>query len=64
MSKNYIGVKWNKDLNKYYSIITRKGAKHHCGFHDTEKQAAIARDSTIIKHGLNVPLQVLKPLPK
>ena len=62
--KEYIGVHYNKSLNKYYSKITFNKTTYHCGFHDTAVLAAKARDIAIIKHGIPRKLQILKPLKK
>ena len=64
MNKSYRGVSWNTDTSQYASTVTHKGKTYRCGFFWTEKEAAIARDKAIIKHGLNVKLQVLKPVVK
>lgn len=62
MSKSYTGVSWNSATSQYESTVTSKGKKYRCGFFFTEKEAVIARDKAIIKHGLKVKLQVLKPV--
>jgi len=64
MEKNYRGVSYNRDNHQFSSIVSHKGKTYRCGFHDTQKAAAIARDTVIITHGLDVPLQVLKPVSK
>ena len=65
MKKNkYIGVSWCQEFYKYKSHVTKDGVTYPCGFHNTEKAAAIARDMKIIEHGLKVKLQVLKPVVK
>ena len=64
MSKSYIGVSYKPELFKFASIVSQGGTTYRCGFHDTEKEAAMARDKMIIKHGLSTKLQVLKPIKK
>ncbi len=65
MKKNsYTGVSWSSEYYKYKAHVTKDGVTYQCGFHNTEKEAAIARDRKIIEHGLKVKLQVLKPAPR
>jgi len=64
MKKKYTGVSYNRDNHQFSSIVSHKGKTYRCGFYDTEKEAAIARDTAIITHGLNVKLQVLSPVEK
>lgn len=51
-SSKYIGVHWNKSLNKWIAMIGLNGKKKHLGVFNEERDAAIARDSFIIKEGL------------
>ncbi|MES2864102.1 MAG: hypothetical protein V4666_08290 [Bacteroidota bacterium] len=62
--KDYRGVKWMPELNRWQSMLRHKGVTYNCGLHIEQKDAAKARDTTIIKNGLNVELQVLTPLKK
>lgn len=64
MIKKYTGVVYDRKIHRYVSKVSHKGKTYRCGFYDTEKEAVIARDTAIITHGLNVPLQVLKPIKK
>jgi hypothetical protein len=57
----YIGVTFEKKIQKWKSTVTDKGKAYPCGFHDTDRQAAMARDLAIIKFKLNKPLQILSP---
>lgn len=59
--KKYSGVSYNRFTKKYTSTVTRNKVKYNCGSHDTEIEAAKARDRKILEKGLNVKLQVLKP---
>lgn len=59
--KTYSGVSYNRFTRKYTSTVTRNNVKYNCGSHDTEIEAAKARDRKILEKGLNVKLQVLKP---
>lgn len=62
MAKTYRGVSFHRLIRKYSSAVSHKGIKYNCGTHDTAEAAAKARDRKIIEKGLNVPLQILKPL--
>lgn len=64
MNKKYTGVSYNSDTHQYASILRHQGKVYRCGFHETEKEGAIARDKVIIQNGLKVKLQVLKPANK
>lgn len=57
----YIGVGWNRELQKWRSSVSGKGVKYDCGYHESEREAAKARDRKILALGLNKPLQILKP---
>jgi hypothetical protein len=58
---DYLGVAWNRDLQKWHSTVIEKGIKYDCGYFDNDRDACLARDKKILTHGLNKPLQVLKP---
>lgn len=60
--KDYTGVKWNSDLQKWVSVVRHKKVTYNCGSHIEQKYAVIARDRKIIEKGLNVKLQYLKPI--
>jgi hypothetical protein len=64
MAKKYTGVSYDFDRHHYVSKVLHKGKTYRCGFFETEKEAAIARDKMIITHGLDVKLQVLSPVKK
>lgn len=59
--RTYSGVSYNRFTKKYTATVTRNKVKYNCGSHDTEIEAAKARDRKIIEKGLKVKLQVLKP---
>lgn len=61
MSKKYTGVNYKRGICKYQSKVTHVGVTYFCGFFDTEIEAIIARDSCILRNGLKVKLQYLKP---
>lgn len=56
---DYKGVKWCKKAEKWNSYITESGIRHECGYYSSEREAAKARDLTIIKKGLKAKLQIL-----
>lgn len=58
----YIGVGWNRELQKWRSSISENGIKYDCGYHKNEREAAKARDKKILALGLNKSLQILKPI--
>jgi len=62
--KKYRGVIWNRELQKWCSTVRQGGKTYNCGMHEEQKDAVKARDTAILKHGLNSPLQILKPLNK
>lgn len=64
MSKKYTGVSYKRTTGKYQSKVTHVGVTYFCGFFDTEIEAIRARDLLIIKKGLPVKLQILKPISK
>jgi hypothetical protein len=62
--KNYIGVRWISEIQKWKSQIRHKGITYNCGNYTSQKEAIIARDTKIIQHGLKIKLQYLKPVEK
>lgn len=56
----YIGVGWNRELQKWRSSVSQSGVKYDCGYHESERDAAKSRDRKILALGLNKPLQILK----
>ena len=62
--KSYRGVSWNRLFNKWVSMVRQNGVTYNCGMHVEQKDAVKARDMAIIRNGLKVPLQVLKPAKK
>jgi len=62
--KDYTGVRWMPEHNKWQSMIRHKGVSYNCGMHVEQKAAVIARDTCILNNGLKVVLQILKPLNK
>ncbi|NBR25821.1 MAG: hypothetical protein EBU08_18995 [Micrococcales bacterium] len=48
-SSKYRGVRFHKKTNKFIAEIEKYGKKYHFGYHENEKQAAIARDRGMIK---------------
>ena len=59
--KKYTGVKIDSSRNKWKVSLTVKGIKYLKTWTETEREGVILRDSTIIKHGLNRKIQILKP---
>jgi len=62
--KNYIGVRWVSEIQKWKSQIRHKDITYNCGNYTSQKEAIIARDTKIIQHGLKIKLQYLKPVEK
>ena len=60
--KNYTGIRWITETQKWQSVVRRKGITFNCGNYLSQKEAVIARDKKILEHGLKVKLQYLKPL--
>jgi hypothetical protein len=48
-SSKYMGVQFIKKYKKFIATIKKYGKKYHFGYHENEKQAAIARDMGMIK---------------
>jgi len=57
---NYVGVRWNREANKWISTVRDKGVTYLCGCFDDDREAAKARDIKIVSLKLNKPLQILK----
>jgi len=62
--KNYTGVKWIKESSKWQATVMQNSVKYNCGLHETKHEAVKSRDKTILQKGLNVRLQLLKPVKK
>jgi len=58
----YTGVGWNREQQKWRSSVSSGGIKYDCGYHNTERDAAKARDRKILALGLSKPLQILRPV--
>ena len=58
--KEYIGITWDRSLQKWRSSVSKDGIKYECGYHVEQRDAVLARDKKIVKMGLNVKLQILK----
>jgi hypothetical protein len=56
----YKGVSWNKTNQKWTSRVGFKGIKYECGYHETEREACLARDKKILALGMDKELQILK----
>lgn len=48
-SSKYMGVQFNKTMKKFRALVEKWGKKYYFGYHENEKQAAIARDRGMIK---------------
>ena len=48
-SSKYRGVRFHKKTNKFIAEIDKYGKTYHFGYHENEKDAAIARDRGMIK---------------
>lgn len=62
--KHYTGVQWDAILQRWKSMVRHGGRTFNCGMHVEQKDAVKARDTCILNNGLNVKLQILKPLKK
>lgn len=62
--KEYTGVRWMKDYNKWRATISYQGVFYNCGMYTEQKDAAKARDRMIIEKNIPRKLQVLKPASK
>lgn len=60
--KDYRGIIWKEKHKRWQSSVRSEGVHYPCGMHLEQKDAVLARDMTIIKKGLKVKLQMLKPL--
>lgn len=52
-SSGYIGVSWNKNLEKWQAYITVNGSMVHLGFYARKAEAVAARKSAERKHGFH-----------
>lgn len=64
MTTKYTGVNYKRGICQYESKVTNLGITFYCGWYDTEMEAVKARDLCIIRNGLKVKLQILKPIKK
>jgi len=56
----YKGVYWAKGQGKYMSKLQYKGKTYIQAYYDTIEEAVRARDLTIMKNNLPLPLQKFK----
>jgi AP2 domain/HNH endonuclease len=49
-TSKYRGVSWNKNTQKFRTIITLQGKKTHVGLYESEEDAARAYDAAAIQH--------------
>jgi hypothetical protein len=62
MEKEYKGVSWNRQKQRWISRVISKGITYDCGSHAEQVDAVKARDRCIIHNGLGVQkLQIIKP---
>lgn len=60
---SYKGVTFHRQSQKWRASISKNGNRYDCGnYHNTEREAVVARDRKIIALNLDVPLQILKKL--
>lgn len=64
MNKNFTGVVYKRGICLYESKVSHMGVTYYCGWFETETEAAKARDLCILRNGLKVKLQILKPIKK
>ena len=65
MAQDYKGVRWNRRMQRWVSVIKCKGVAYNCGNHFEQLEAVKARDMCIIRNGLGVEkLQIIKPQKK
>lgn len=62
--KNYTGVRWISETQKWQSKVSSNGIVYNCGNHVEQLDAVRARDRKIIEKGLKRQLQILKPAKK
>lgn len=62
--KNYSGVRWISETQKWQSVVRENGLTYNCGMHLDQLAAVKARDRKIIEKGLKKKLQILKPVSK
>lgn len=60
--KDYTGVRWMPEFNKWQSTLRHNGVYYNLGLHVEQIAAVKARDICIINNGLKVALQVIKPI--
>lgn len=60
--KTYTGVEWSRKEQCFKSYIMLNNKKTLVGVFVEQIDAVKARDKAILKHGLSVPLQILKPI--
>ena len=48
-SSKYRGVRFDKKMNKFRAGVSKCGKRYNFGYHENEKDAAIARDGGMIK---------------
>jgi len=58
-SSIYKGVNFNTRSGLFCASITHKTKRHYLGGFETARKAIQIRDAYILKHNLDVPLQVL-----
>ena len=64
-TSNYVGVHWDKQCNKFKSILVHKGVTYIAGFADSEIEAVKLRDLLIIRKGFPTEkLQIIKQIKK
>lgn len=62
--KDYQGIKWVDQHQRWQSSVRSNGVHYACGMHINQKDAVMARDTKIIEKNLNAKLQMLKPVKK
>jgi hypothetical protein len=62
--KNYTGVRWISETQKWQSRVSSNGVVYNCGNHVNQLDAVRSRDMKILEKGLKKPLQILKPVKK
>lgn len=58
--KEFVGVRWVSQNQKWKSYVTKNGVDYACGYFKDQRAAVKARDRKIIALGLDVKLQILK----
>lgn len=62
--KEFTGVQWMEQYQKWRATIRHSGVFYNCGMHADQKEAVKARDRMIIQKNLPTKLQILKPITK